>query len=183
MDTLDSSKTTFMSNQGNYYYNVMPFSLKNIGSTYHRLMDDVFTHQIGKKLEIYVDAIMIKTEEAHNHADDLDDILQSVRKYDIRLNPAKISFEMQIGKFLGFMLKRRGIKSNPNKFQTFIDMRRPINVKDVQQLTGRLTAVSRFLFCEGDKDFLFFASLRKKEKFEWTIECEEYFTKIKEFLT
>lgn len=172
-----------MSNQGNYYYNVTPFDLKNTSSTYHRLMDDVFTHQIRKKLEIYVDPIMIKTAEAHNHVDDLDDILQSVRKYGMRLNPAKISFEIQIGKFLGFMLNRRGIKSNPNKFQTFIDMRRPTNVKDVQQFTGRLTAVSRFLFCEGDIDFLFLASLRKKEKFKWTTECEEYFTKIKEFLT
>lgn len=34
MDPLDASKTAFMSNQGNYYYNAMPLGLKNIGATY-----------------------------------------------------------------------------------------------------------------------------------------------------
>lgn len=45
MDPLDAPKITFMLNHDNYYYNVMPFGLKNIISTYQRLMDDVFAHQ------------------------------------------------------------------------------------------------------------------------------------------
>lgn len=52
MDSLDAPKTTFMSNHGNYYNNVMPFNLKNVGATYQRLMDDVFSHQIGMNLEV-----------------------------------------------------------------------------------------------------------------------------------
>lgn len=34
MDPLHAPKATFMSNQGNYYYNVMPFDLKNAGATH-----------------------------------------------------------------------------------------------------------------------------------------------------
>jgi len=62
-------------------------------------------------------------------------------------------------------------------------MRSPCSIKEVQQLTGRLAALSRFLSCAGDKAFTFFASIKKKEKFEWTNACEEAFTKIKEFLS
>jgi len=42
---------------------------------------------------------------------------------------------------------------------------------------------TRFLSCAGDKVFAFFASIKKKEKFEWTSECEEAFTNVKELLS
>jgi len=62
-------------------------------------------------------------------------------------------------------------------------MRSPCSIKEIQQLTGRLVTLSRFLSCVGDKAFAFFASIKKKEKFEWTSACEEAFTKVKEFLS
>lgn len=59
----------------------------------------------------------------------------------------------------------------------------PSNIKEVQQLTGRLAALSCFLSCAGDKAFSFFASIKKKENFEWTPQCEEAFQQIKAFLS
>ncbi|PNX64467.1 gag-pol polyprotein, partial [Trifolium pratense] len=89
-----------MSNTCNYFYNVMPFGLKNAGATYQRLMDRVFSEQIGKNLEVYIDDMVVKTSEENQHGEDLLDILKSVRKYNMRLNPAKCSFGVQAGKFL-----------------------------------------------------------------------------------
>lgn len=54
------------------------------------------------------------------------------------------------------MLTRRGIEANPEKFQEVVDIRSLTNVKAVQQITGRLVALFRFLSCPGDKDSLFF---------------------------
>jgi hypothetical protein len=65
----------------------------------------------------------------------------------MRLNPAKCSFGVQSGKFLGFMLTNRGIEANSDKCQAIIDMRSPMIVKEVQQLAGRIAALSRFLSC------------------------------------
>jgi len=62
-------------------------------------------------------------------------------------------------------------------------MRSPSNVNEVQQLTGRLEALSRFLSCAGDKAFSFFVSVKKKESFEWTTVCENAIQKIKVFLS
>ena len=61
-------------------------------------------------------------------------------------------------------------------------MRSPSNVKEVHQLIGRLAALSRFLSCACDKTFSFFASIKKKENFKWTPECEDAFNKVKSFL-
>ncbi|PNX87219.1 gag-pol polyprotein [Trifolium pratense] len=101
MNPTDAPHTAFMSNTCNYFYNVMPFGLKNAGATYQRLMDRVFSEQIGKNLEVYIDDMVVKTSEENQHGEDLLDILKSVRKYNMRLNPAKCSFGVQAGKFLG----------------------------------------------------------------------------------
>lgn len=166
MNPMDASKTSFMLNHDKYYYNVMSFDLKNVGATYQRLTDALFPHQIGRNVEVYVNDMIVKTTYGHSHVDDLEDILQSVRRHDMSLNPAKCSFGVHAGKFLDFILTRRGIEANPNKFQTLIDVRSPTNVKEMQQLTGHLIALSRFLSYVGDKTFLFFVVLIKKKNFE-----------------
>lgn len=63
MDPLESLKTSFISNHDNYYYNVIPFSLKNDGTTYQRLVDTVFSNQIGQNVEVNVDDMIVKTTE------------------------------------------------------------------------------------------------------------------------
>jgi hypothetical protein len=45
----------------------------------------------------------VKTKEDHRHEEDLKEILQQVCMYNMRLNPAKCTFGVQAGKFLGFM--------------------------------------------------------------------------------
>lgn len=59
----------------------------------------------------------------------------------------------------------KGIEANLDKFHTIIAVRRYTNVKEVHLLTGFLAAMSRFLSCVGDKAFLLFAALKKKDKF------------------
>jgi hypothetical protein len=182
MNAADAPNTAFMTNTCNYFYKVMLFGLKNAGATYQRLMDRVFTQQIGRNLEVFIDDMVVKTPEDGDHNKDLAEILASVRKYNMRLNPAKCSFGVQAGKFLGFMQTRRGIEAHPEKSQARINMRNPTSVKEVQQLIGRITALSRFLSCVGEKSCHFFAALKKGERFTWTEQCEEAFGKLKEFL-
>lgn len=92
----------------------------------------MFSHQIGLKIKVYVNDMIVKTTEGKILAGDLEDVMQPVRKYSMRLNPAKCSFGVQVRKFLGFMLTKRDIKANLDKFQAFITMRSPTNVKEVQ---------------------------------------------------
>ncbi|GAU16859.1 hypothetical protein TSUD_368080 [Trifolium subterraneum] len=98
-------------------------------------------------------------------------------------------FVEQIGKNLEVYIddmvvktEKEGIEAIPNKFQAIINMRSPTLVKEVQQLTGRITALSRFLSCSCEKACHFFATLRKSESFTWSLECEEAFQKLKVFL-
>ena len=49
----------------------MPFDLKNAGATYQRLVNQMFSKQIGRNVEVYVDNMFIKNKEKENHLDDL----------------------------------------------------------------------------------------------------------------
>ena len=72
---------------------------------------------------------------------------------------------MEAGKFLGFLLTERGIEANPEKCAAIIAMRSPISVKEVQQLTGQMSALSRFVSGGGDKDHPYFQCLRRNNRF------------------
>nr|KYP52031.1 Retrovirus-related Pol polyprotein from transposon 17.6 [Cajanus cajan] len=107
----------------------MSFGLRNAGTTYQRLMDKIFRQQIGKCMEVYVDDMVIKSTSADDHVRDLGTIFNEVRRHHMRLNPVKCTFGVADGKFLGFMLSKRGIEANPDKCQAIINMRSPRNVK------------------------------------------------------
>ncbi|XP_072087011.1 uncharacterized protein [Arachis hypogaea] len=183
MHPSDQDKTAFITDFGNYCYKVMPFGLKNAGATYQRLMDKVFAKQIGRNIEVYVDDMVAKTKTGDNHITDLAEIFGQIRKYNMRLNPEKCAFAVQGGKFLGFMLTCRGIEANPDKYRVVLDMVSPKIVKEVQRLTGRLAALSRFVPCLASTSVPFFQTIKKKNKFEWNDDCERAFSKLKATLS
>ena len=69
----------------------------------------------------------------------------------MKLNLAKCAFGVSAEKFLGFIVNNRGIEANPNKIKAVLDMPSPSSIKEVKRLTGRITALSRFVSRASDK--------------------------------
>ena len=83
----------------------------------------------------------------------------------MKLNPTKCAFGVSAEKFLGFRVNSRGIEANPDKIKVVLDMHPPSNAKDIQRLTGRIVALSRFVSRSSDKCQPFFQVLKKA--FHW----------------
>ena len=114
----DQEKTTFVTPTGNYHYKVMmPFGLKNAGSTYQRMMTKMFEPQLGRNIEVYIDDMVVKSKVVFEHVGDLMNIFEILRKHKLRLNASKCSFGVGSGKFLGYMVTHRGIEVNPNQIK------------------------------------------------------------------
>ena len=108
-------KCAFVTAAGTFMYKMMPFGLKNAGATYERLVDNVFKHQKGRNIEVYVDDSIVNFKRHEDHIEDLEETFDCLRKYRMKLNPKKCTFGVRSGKFLGFMISRRVIDTNPKK--------------------------------------------------------------------
>ncbi|KAL0448882.1 UNVERIFIED_CONTAM: hypothetical protein Slati_1444600 [Sesamum latifolium] len=160
----------------------MPFGLKNAGATYQRLVDKIFRPQIGRNVEVYVNDMLVKSKKAEDHIADLEETLAILKKYRLKLNPAKCAFGVQGGRFLGFMVTQRGIEANPLKIKAILDMKAPACVNKVQRLIGRIAALSRFISKSAEKNLPFFKILRKARTFEWDASCQHAFEELKNYL-
>ncbi|XP_059281345.1 uncharacterized protein LOC132035043 [Lycium ferocissimum] len=183
MDEEDAEKMAFITPWGVYYYRVMPFGLKNAGATYMRAMTTIFHDMIHKEIEVYVDDIIIKSRKSSDHLTDLKKFFDNLRRYNLKLNPAKCAFGVLPGSLLGFIVSRRGIELDPSKIKAIQELPAPKSRKDVMSFLGRLNYISRFIaqstvICEP-----IIKLLRKDAATKWTEDCQRAFDKIKEYLS
>ena len=67
-------------------------------------MNKIFSKQIGRNMEVYIDDMLAKSKEELAHLDDLKETFVTPKQYQMKLNPSKLVFGVASGKFLGFMV-------------------------------------------------------------------------------
>ena len=75
----------------------------------------MFHPQIGRNVEVYIDDMLVKSLNKEKHLDDLQETFDTLRRYNMKLNPSKCAFEVSFGKFLGLMVSHRGLEVNLDK--------------------------------------------------------------------
>jgi hypothetical protein len=110
----------------------MPFGLKNAGATYQRLVNKMLEKQMGRNVEVYVDDMLVKSVHAPDHVSDLKETFDTIRRYEMKLNLSKCTFGVSSGKFLGYLVSRRGIEANPEKVRAILEMQPPRTMKQLQ---------------------------------------------------
>ena len=122
----------------------------------------MFCPQIGQNVEVYVNDMLVKSLDEEKHLNVLQETFDTLRQYNMKLNPSKCAFGVSSGKFLGFMVSHRGIEANPDKIQAILDMKPPQNIKEIQSLIGRVAALNRFVSKVTDKCLPFSRFLRRR---------------------
>ncbi|KAL5574212.1 hypothetical protein UlMin_023809 [Ulmus minor] len=138
---------------------------------------------LGDTMEVYIDDMLVKSLLAEQHLDHLRQAFQVLQKYGMKLNPTKCSFGVAAGKFLGYMVTQRGIEANPDQIRSIMNIQSPACIRDIQRLTSRVAALSRFISRSSEMCHLFFSTLRKSKDFEWTPACEQALQDLKRYLT
>ena len=143
----------------------------------------MFVDQIGQTNEVYIDDMLVKSLEAEDHISLLQQAFSTLRKYNMKLNPAKYSFGVSSGKFLGYIVTHRGIEANPEQIRAIHSIPSLKNVKEVQKLTGRMAALSNSISRLSEKSHAFFGTLKNPKDFQWTEECKSALHELKAYLT
>jgi Reverse transcriptase (RNA-dependent DNA polymerase) len=95
------------------------------------MVNTMFEAQIGHNVEAYVDDMLVKSMTERKHIEHLCETFETMRKVGMKLNPKKNFFGLVGGKFLGFVMSKRGIEIHPSKSKAILDMAIPKNLKEL----------------------------------------------------
>src|SRR2546425_9566908 len=146
------------------------------------MVTTIFYNMIIKEVEVYVDDMFIKSNLAKIHVHELEKFFLRLRKYNLKLNPAKCLFGATFGVFLGHLISRRGIEIDPSKSKAILEIPPPKTEKEIWGFLGKLQYISRFISQLADTCGPIFKVLRKGVSREWNEDCQKAFDKIKEYL-
>nr|KYP63438.1 Transposon Ty3-G Gag-Pol polyprotein [Cajanus cajan] len=119
--------------------------LKNVGATNQRAMVTLFHDMIHKEGEVYVDDMIAKSKNKHDHLIHLRKLFNHLCKYQLKLNPAKCTFRVRSGKLLGFIVNEKGIEIDVDKVKAITEMPLPKTKKEVRGFLGRVNYITRLI--------------------------------------
>ncbi|XP_060180738.1 uncharacterized protein LOC132610466 [Lycium barbarum] len=178
----DEELTAFRTPKGIYCYKVMPFGLKNAGATYQRAMQNIFDDMLHKNAECYVDDLVVKSREKNDHLKDLRLVFERLRRYQLKMIPLKCAFGVSSGKFLGFIVRQRGIEIDQAKVDAILKMPEPRDIHELKSLQGKLAYLRRFISNLAGRCQPFSRLMKKDIPFEWDQACANAFESIKSYL-
>jgi hypothetical protein len=152
----DKEKTSFITLFGTFCYLRMLEGLRNAGSSFCRMTKATLKDQVGRNVLSYVDDIMVESKKNASYISDLTKTLANTCKAKLKLNPDKCVFGVIRGKVLGCLVSTKGIEVNPDKIKAILQMEPPQTRKEVQKLTGHITALNRFIVKLAERSLPFF---------------------------
>ena len=178
----DKAKTAFITKEGLYQFEVMPFGLANGPATFQRLMDFIMNGIKWKRCMIYLDDIIVFSKSFQEHLENLEEVFIRLKQSGLKLKPSKCSFAKKKITYLGHVISSEGVTVDLEKVKAVKEFRTPKNVKQLQQFLGLAGYYRRFIKGFAGIASPLFENLKKDVKFNWNQNCEEAFNQIKECL-
>jgi hypothetical protein len=179
----DIPKTAFSTRYGLYQYLVMSFGLTNAPAYFMYLMNSVFMQELDQFVVVFIDDILIYSNNPEDHANHLHVVLQRLRDHHLYAKFSKCEFWLDIIKFLGHTISCDGISVDPSKVQEMLDWKPPTSVHQIRSFLGLAGYYRCFI-----PDFSRIAKpmterLKKRVKFSWDQKCEDAFHTLRAHLT
>ena len=141
----DEWKTAFWTRYGSFEWLVMPFGLTNVPAAFQRFMNDIFSDLLEVYVIIYLDDILIYSENPADHKKHVREVLRRLRQHGLYCKPEKCHFSSDSVEYLGFILTKDGLTMDPAKVLTIQDWPEPRKVKDIQSFLGFANFYHRFI--------------------------------------
>lgn len=172
--------SAFVTMDGLYQYKVLPFGMKNSGSSFQRLMNKVLKEVKG--CSVYIDDILLYTEEWEEHLELLEEVFRRLDEANLTVNLAKSHFVQADVEYLGFRIGKGRVKTVEAKVRDIVNLPPPTNRKEILRFLGASGYYRRFCKNFADVAMPLTKLLAKKSKFCWSEKCDEAFKEIKNML-
>ena len=132
----DREKTAFITQDGLYEFNYMPFGITTAPSFFQRTMDVVLAGLKWNSCMVYIDDIIVFAKNFNELLERLEKVLIRMREADLTLKPEKCSFGLRKIKFLGHVVDSDGIKMDPDKIEAVRNFKIPNNLTGIRSFLG-----------------------------------------------
>lgn len=185
LDPSSQPKTAFaISGRGFYKYKRMAFGLCNSGATLCRLVDKVIGCDLEPFVFVYLDDIIIATNDFETHFEILHKLTERISAAGLTISVSKSRFCMRSLKYLGYIVNEEGISPDPEKISAIEGYPVPKSVKDVRRLIGLTGWYRRFIPNFATITAPITGLIKKNcTKIEWNPEAQEALGRIKVALT
>ena len=179
----DVQKTAFRTRYGHYEFLVMPFGLTNAPAVFMALMNKVFRPYLYKFVIVFIDDILVYSQDEEEHANHLRLVLQTLREKQLYAKFNKCEFWLDQVVFLGHIVSVESIKVDPKKIEAVLNWEPPKNVPKLRSFLGLAGYYRCFV-----KGFSIIAApltkiLWKHVEYKWTEGCQSSFEELKAKLT
>ncbi|GFY68426.1 enzymatic polyprotein [Trichonephila inaurata madagascariensis] len=137
--------TAFVTHSGHYQWKVLPFGIKNAGSTFQKSMDQVLSphHNYCRS---YIDDVAVFSETWSDHMQHLEDVFKTVREVGLTVNLEKCDFGKSRVKFLGHVVGSGKHAPDPQKVETMSKLLRSTTEKQLRELIGLASVIILRIF-------------------------------------
>ncbi|XP_033741767.1 uncharacterized protein LOC117328350 [Pecten maximus] len=161
----------------------MPFGLCNSPGTFQRVMEKALAGLQWQVAVLYLDDIIVYGRTFQEHLTNLEKVLERINKAGLKLKPKKCHFLRKETKFLGHIVSKHGVRTDPDKTSAVENLPNPKSVTDVRSFLGLTSYYRKFI-----KDYAIIARplfdlTKKNTKFCWTDDTERSFIELKQKLT
>ena len=181
LDSESQLKTAFSTKTGQFCFQRMPFGIAAAPGTFQELMTKVLRGLEGTM--VYLDDILVFATSMEEHYSRLDKVLERVGKAGLRINPEKCHFLKEELKFLGHIINKSGVQTDPSKTEAIRTFERPQCVKGLRSFLGICNYYRRFIKNYSTKAKALEEMCGQTEKkLQWPERCDEAFREMKEAL-
>jgi len=125
-------KTAFRTRYGLYEFKVIPFGLTNALSTFHDMINHVFSDMIDLGLLVYRDDFLIYAKTEKEYDQRVKEVLRRLQDNRLAVSPGKCVWKTQEVEFLGYVIGQDGIKMAKGKVEAVLDWKTPASLTEVQ---------------------------------------------------
>jgi hypothetical protein len=181
--TEDTPKTAFTTRYGLYEFLIMSFGLTNAPTYFMNLMNKVFMEYLDQFVVVFIDDILVYSQNEEAHEEHLRLVLQKLRNNQLYAKISKCDFWLKEVAFLGHIIMNGGIKVDPGKISEILNWKQPTNVSKIRSFLGLGGYYRRFI--EGFSKIVkpLTSLLEKGKEFKWDEACQKCFEELKERLT
>ena len=175
----DEWKTAFRTRYGHFECMVMPFGLTNAPAVFQHFMNDVFRNMLDQTVLVYLDDILIFSEDPLEHTEHVRQVLKQLVRHGLYAKAEKCEFSVDRTEFLGFIISENGVSMSSTKVSAISDWPEPVKIRDVQQFLGFANFYRRFIKGYSRIIIPLTRLLRKNQPFNFDEAARKSFSDIK----